>query len=121
MKESAVLRECLYCFAHRGFTVLTPGVRVPYNLDSQKGVVWRNNTGAVRTGRRFFRFGINGMPDIIGVTATGRFIACEVKMDGKKPTEIQMWCHGLLKKLGAIVFWVTSYQECEDKLKEAGL
>lgn len=41
--------------------------------------VWRNNTGAVKQGDRYVRYGFPGSADILGITMDGRMIACEVK------------------------------------------
>ena len=60
-------------------------------------VAWRNNVGAVTEGERFIRFGVKGLPDIIGWQAViadlatndvpaflpyARFLALEVKAPG---------------------------------------
>jgi len=123
VKETPIVRECLHCFAHHGFQVLMPGWKVPYeiNTDTVKGVVWRNNVGAVRMGPRFVQFGISGMPDIVGFTRGGLFLGCEVKTDTGKVSEIQKWFHLLTLKLGGYVFVARSYDECDKWLKEAGL
>ena len=49
----------------------------------QNGIfVWRQNSGAVRVGKRFVRFtSIKGVSDIIGLTSDGRFIAVECKRE----------------------------------------
>jgi hypothetical protein len=60
-------------------------------LATVRGVIaWRQNTGAVavaateRTRRRFIRFGVKGLPDILGFRAPdARTIGIEVK----RPTE----------------------------------
>ena len=122
-KESGVLFDCLNCFAHRGFQVLMPGWKTPYDVDTEhvKGVVWRNNVGAIRTGRRFIRFGISGMPDIIGITRGGLFIGCECKSDTGTISPIQKWFHLIVLRLGGFAFVARSYEECDKWLKEAGL
>lgn len=42
---------------------------------------WRNNTGAVKTGSRFIRFGYTGSSDILGICPDGRFLAVECKRE----------------------------------------
>ena len=44
-------------------------------------VAWaeRQNSGAVRSGGRFIRFGWVGCADVLGQMKDGRFLACEVK------------------------------------------
>lgn len=122
MKETPIVRECLSCFSHHGFQVLMPGWKTPYEVsDSVKGIVWRNNVGAVRAGSRFVQFGISGMPDILGMTKGGLFIGCEVKTDSGKLSDIQKWFHLLTLKLGGYCFVARSYDDADKWLKEAGL
>ena len=59
--ENATTRACLDWLALRG------------------AFAWRNNTGAIRTDKRFIRYGHTGSPDILGVLACGTFIGVEVK------------------------------------------
>ena len=42
---------------------------------------WRNNTGAVKIGRSFIRYGFVGSSDIIGILPDGRFLAVECKRE----------------------------------------
>jgi hypothetical protein len=43
---------------------------------------WRANTGAVRFGKDFVKFGLRGAPDLQGILApTGRFIGIECKRE----------------------------------------
>lgn len=122
-KESGVLLECLTCFAHHGFQVLMPGWKTPYEVDTDhvKGVVWRQNTGAIRTGNRFIRFGISGIPDIIGITRDGLFIGCECKSEKGTVSDMQKWFHLIALRMGAYAFVARSYDDCDRWLKEAGL
>jgi len=84
---------------------------------SEKGVVnFRNNTGILkdRNGRAV-RFGLCvGSADIIGLTPHGRFVAIEVKCEGKKPTEAQVRFIELVKKHGGIAGVAHSVQEALD-------
>lgn len=99
-----------------------PGWKTPYELAKNlKGVVWRNNVGAVRRGPRYVQFGISGMPDILGFTRGGLFLGCEVKTDTGKLSPIQKWFHLMVLELGGYVFVARSYAECDKWLKEAGL
>ena len=45
--------------------------------------VWRNNSGVLKSGTRFVRFGHVGSGDIIGITPNGRFISIENKCNGE--------------------------------------
>ena len=44
-------------------------------------VAWaeRQNTGAIKVGERFVRFGWRGCSDVLGQLKDGRLLACEVK------------------------------------------
>ncbi|MDH4179704.1 MAG: VRR-NUC domain-containing protein [Armatimonadota bacterium] len=55
-------------------------------LERRQVFAWRNNTG--RRGR--VSYGLKGSADIIGILPGGRFLAIEVKVPGKKPSEEQM-------------------------------
>lgn len=47
-----------------------------------KGIfAWRNNTGAVKVGRRFIKFGYKGSSDVIGILPNGKFLAVECKRE----------------------------------------
>jgi len=60
-------------------------------LKSHSCVAWceRQNTGAMRIGKRFIRFGWPGCSDLIGQMQDGRFLAVEVKAPAGKPTAEQ--------------------------------
>ena len=66
----------------------------------------RQNTGAVRLGKRFVRFGTPGRADISGVWPDGRRLEIEVKRPGNKPTQAQLDFLLLMQEQGAIAFWV---------------
>ena len=118
MRESAVLRECLYAFSHYGFDIIESGM---IRAGGKNGVVWRNNTGAARIGKRFIRFGVAGMPDITGVMTGGRFVACEVKTTIGRVTAHQSEMIARLMQSGALAFVARSYADCENALKAAGV
>lgn len=50
-------------------------------LRNHPAVAWveRQNSGAIRVGARFVRFGWRGCSDVIGQLKDGRLLACEVK------------------------------------------
>jgi len=122
MKESVVVRDGMWAFAHYGFQVLMPGWKTPYDVPFGQGVVWRNNVGGMRdkTGRHFVRFGVNGMPDIMGFTKDGLTIGAEAKVPGEKPTELQEWFGEMMTRAGGIWFWFDSYDSCAEGLKKNG-
>lgn len=92
--ESDVLKDCLQ------YLNLLPGCRA-----------YRINTGAFQNEykgkKRFIRFGVPGMSDIIGIYK-GRFLAIEVKRPGNKPTDIQNSFLEDVLRLGGIATWVES-------------
>ena len=49
---------------------------------------WRNNTGAVKRGGRYIRFGVKGAPDIM-VIIVGHAIGIEVKKHGEEQSADQ--------------------------------
>lgn len=59
--ERIVLEQCLQFLKLKGF------------------FCWRNNTGALKSGSRFIRFGFPGSADILGILPNGRFLAVECK------------------------------------------
>lgn len=61
-------------------------------------LAWRNNTGAAKLGERFIRFGVPGLPDIIGVLPGGRMLAIECKRTKGKLTPAQS---ATLERFGA--------------------
>lgn len=105
---------------------MMPGWKTPYEIDSGKGVIWRNNTGFAKysyKGRdRMVKFGVSGMPDIMGFLGKGaRIVGFEVKQPGQKPTDLQMWFGQIIWKAGGLWGWGTSYDDCDNWLKQAGL
>ena len=56
-------------------------VEVLMALRSHSLVAWaeRQNTGAIKVGERFVRFGWRGCSDVLGQLKDGRLLACEVK------------------------------------------
>lgn len=74
--------------------------------------VWRNNTGSFvrnyfsqREGRMkqtFFRAGRKGLPDIVGLTPSGKFIGLEIKSKTGKVSPEQKEVLATMKRMGAI-------------------
>lgn len=63
MRESLILEKVMQYLERRGDCL-----------------AWRNNTGAIKVGDRFLKFGSKGSADVLGVWApAGRFIAVETK------------------------------------------
>lgn len=80
---------------------------------------FRNNTGAVKVGRRFVRFGCTGSSDILGILPDGRFLAVECKREkGGVLSEAQK---DFLEKINinnGVAFCVHSVIELDEKLKK---
>ena len=82
-------------------------------------LLWRNNTGKLqdRTGR-WVQYGLGlGSPDLVGILRpSGRMIAVEVKVPGRKPEEHQEAWHRAARAAGALVIVAHSVQEALDAL-----
>lgn len=64
---------------------------------------WRNNTGALRDGTgRVVRFGCPGSADIIGLLASGRFLAIEVKRKDGRVSDGQRAWGARIARLGGV-------------------
>jgi hypothetical protein len=73
-------------------------------LDSRVAWATRINSGAYAVDGRFVRFGFKGCADIIGQMSDGRFLAIEVKREGKKPTDDQVAFLGRVSRAGGVAF-----------------
>lgn len=87
---------------------------------------WRNNSGAFvlgeGKGRRFFRAGLVGGSDILGVVPPrGRFLACEAKVGRNKPTADQELFLAAVRDSGGLACVCYSTQELDDFLAENGV
>ena len=80
-------------------------------------VAWakRQNTGSLRVGKRFIRFGWVGCSDIVGQMTDGRFLACEVKSPSGKPTAEQSAFISQINSNGGIAFVA---RNCADVFRE---
>lgn len=89
------------------------------------GFFWRENSGMVKQqdayGKvRMWRAGIKGIADIVGVYK-GRFVAIEVKAQGKKPSAFQIAYLERVKQCGGIAFVCDDDTQVVQMLeKEAG-
>lgn len=84
---------------------------------------WRNNTGGIYKThgehQRFFRFGLPGSADILGIQyQTGRFIAIEVKRPGKKPTDLQENFLKIIRHQGGIAMVAHSIDDVINYFKK---
>jgi len=84
-------------------------------LQAKKIFCYRQNSGAVKTEKGFYRFtSINGLPDIIAII-NGRFVGFELKLKGKYPSREQKLTHKRIKEAGGRVYIIHDLNE----LKEA--
>lgn len=83
---------------------------------------WRQNTGAVVIGegksRRFLRFGVKGMADILGVLPCGKLLAIEVKTKIGKVSPYQDSFLGEVRKRGGHTIVARSVEDVASFLKE---
>ena len=83
---------------------------------------FRNNTGAVKVGRRFIRFGYVGSSDIIGITKDGRFLAVECKREkGGVLSDAQKTFLTEINSNGGVAICVHSVMELIQKLADNGI
>lgn len=127
--ESRVLIETIQCFvAHKfmfldGKRMTADGIAnalAQYSPDRFSGVIWRANTGALKSALRFVQFGIAGCPDIIGFTKQGKFIACECKSEDGTLSWGQRMFRDSLHESGSIVFISRSWEDTDKELKFNG-
>ncbi len=77
---------------------------------------WRINAGMVKTeAGGMVRLAPAGFSDIIGIYE-GRFLAIEVKVLGKKPTEAQQAFLDAVTAAGGVAFCAHSLDEVMDRL-----
>jgi len=86
-------------------------------LVAHPSVAWvqRMNSGAVRVGNRFVRFGFVGCPDCIGQLRDGRFIGCEVKSSTGKLRPEQAIFLQRIREAGGVGFMA---RDCRDVFRE---
>lgn len=93
--------------------------RIMLALSDAGCLIWRNNTGSVKTtDGRFVKFGLCvGSADLIGIAPGGRFLAIEVKTSkGRATTEQQKFVNAVLTR-GGIAGIVRSPEEALVLLK----
>ena len=92
-------------------------VEVLKALNAHPAVVWceRMNTGAVRMGGRFVRFGFKGCPDVIGQLNDGRLLGVEVKGPTGRLRPEQAFFLERVRAAGGVAFMA---RDCRDVLRE---
>ena len=85
---------------------------------SHKAVFFRNNTGAVKSGKSYIKYGLGvGSADIIGCLG-GRFIALEVKLPKGRQSPDQMKWQGAIEHCGGFYAIVRSPEEAMRVIEE---
>jgi hypothetical protein len=86
-------------------------------LRAHPAVAWceRMNSGAVRIGGRFVRFGWPGCPDVLGQLTDGRLIGCEVKGPTGRLRPAQVLFLERIRAAGGVAFVA---RNCRDVLRE---
>ena len=69
---------------------------------------------------KFTSPGTDGMPDRILLFPGGKLAFVEVKRHGQKPTPLQMARHGMLRKLGFLVYVLDAEEQIPGILETIG-
>lgn len=84
-------------------------------LTGQGFLCWPNNTGAIRSGNRFQRYGLVGSSDIIAISPPeGTFCAIECKTGSAVQNKNQKAFEKAVKKVGGVYKVVRSLQDLKD-------
>jgi len=86
-------------------------------LRTHPAVAWceRMNSGALRVGGRFVRFGWPGCPDMLGRLKDGRLMGCEVKGPTGRLRSAQMVFLERIRAAGGVTFMA---RDCRDVRRE---
>lgn len=86
-------------------------------LAAHSAVAWceRMNSGAVRIGKRFVRFGWKGCPDVLGQMKDGRLLGVEVKAAKGKLRPEQSVFLERIRGAGGVAFMA---RDCRDVFRE---
>lgn len=83
--------------------------------------IWKNNTGAVKAGTRFVKFGLKGSGDILGITCGGKFIAIEVKTGTGRQSPEQKAFQSMVEKFGGIYILARDENALDDLINSLAL
>jgi hypothetical protein len=94
-------------------------VEVLKALRAHPAVCWceRMNSGAVRIGARFVRFGFTGCPDVLGQLKDGRLLGVEVKAQAGRLRPEQAVFLARIRGAGGVAFVA---RDLRDVLRELG-
>ena len=84
-------------------------------------VVFRNNQGSFKDKNgRWVKFGVcnPGGSDLIGWTKDGKFLALEVKIEGKRPKPEQVTFVNAVRRAGGVAAIVYSVQDALDSINQ---
>lgn len=96
-------------------------VEVLMALRAHPAVAWceRMNSGAVRIGKRFVRFGWKGCPDVLGQLRDGRLLGVEVKAAKGKLRPEQTIFLERIRAAGGVSFVARDYRDVSRELDRA--
>ena len=80
---------------------------------------WINNTGALRTDKRFIRFGLPGSSDIIWVLRNGKFLAIEIKIGRDRQSEAQLNFEKMILRFNGVYILARSPKDALDGIERA--
>lgn len=97
-------------------------VEVLKALSAHSAVAWveRMNSGAVRIGKRFVRFGWKGCPDVLGQLKDGRLLGVEVKAPKGKLRPEQTIFLERIRLAGGVAFMARNCLDVMQELDKAG-
>ena len=97
-------------------------VEVLKALSAHPAVAWveRMNSGAVKIGSRFVRFGWKGCPDVLGQLKDGRLIGVEVKAAKGKLRPEQTIFLERIRRAGGVAFMARDCRDVFCELDKAG-
>ena len=82
------------------------------------GVAWRNNSGALKIGKRLVRFGKVGSGDVIGfIPPNARFVSIETKTENDDPSAEQLEFMYRVRAAGGIAFIAESIRDVDEGLE----
>jgi len=81
-------------------------------------LAWRNNTGAVKSDKRFIRYGHPGSGDVFAVVPPhGRFLSIECKAGKNKPTAKQVEWANEVRTFGGVAIVAYTLDDVHDALE----
>ena len=97
-------------------------VEVLKALSAHPAVAWceRMNSGAVKIGSRFVRFGWKGCPDVLGQLKDGRLLGVEVKAEKGRLRPEQTIFLERIRCAGGVAFMARDCLDVMQELEKAG-